>query len=74
MKTKLKLILKGILFYITLIYTTLFICAIDSITTMGFNYLIGSGIITLILFIVCYKTLNQQDITKLSLIKWFDKL
>ena len=71
---KIKLILKGILFYITFIYTILYLCAIDSITTMGFNYLIESSVVLLLLLLCCYNFINLNDIEKLTFYKWFDKI
>lgn len=71
---KTKLILKGILFYITFIYTIFFMCAIDSITTMGFNYLIESSVVSLLLLLLCCIFINLKDIEKLTFYKWFDKI
>ena len=58
MKT-IKLILKGILLYTTMIAAMLYVCGIDSIYNNGY-FLPATGIVALIIYI-CYKTITEEE-------------
>ena len=58
MKT-IKLILKGILFYTTIIVAMLYICGVDSIYDNGY-FFPATGIVALLIYI-CYKTITEEE-------------
>lgn len=66
-----KLFIKGLLFYVTVILTILLLCSIDSI----FN----NSTITLLLLIdmffilFCVRFISYKEFSKLSLYDWFTK-
>ncbi len=72
MKTKIILILKGILFYIVTIFTILGICGVDSITEQG--YLFAFLIIDAIGIYICYNVLSIADIRKFCFVDYFNKI
>lgn len=63
MKT-IKLILKGILLYTTIIAAMLYICGVDSIYDNGY-FLPATGIVALLIYI-CYKTITEEEADILS--------
>ena len=71
MKT-IKLILKGILLYTTIILTTIYICGVDSIYDNGY-FLPATGIVALLIYI-CYKTITEEEADILSGNKFFGGL
>lgn len=71
MKT-IKLILKGILLYTTMILAMLYICGVDSIYDNGY-FLPATGIVALLIYI-CYKTITEEEADILSGNKLFGGL
>lgn len=71
MKT-IKLILKGILLYTTIITTILYICGMDSIYDNSY-FLPATGIVALLIYI-CYKTITAEEANILSGNKLFGGL
>lgn len=71
MKT-MKLILKGILLYTTMILVMLYICGVDSIYDNGY-FLPATGIVALLIYI-CYKTITEEEADILSGNKLFGGL
>lgn len=71
MKTT-KLILKGLLLYTTVLFTLLFIAAIDSIYDNG--WFIQSAIICTIFIYTCYKLISKEEFEKITLYNWFNNL
>lgn len=71
MKT-IKLILKGILLYTTIIAAILYICGVDSIYDIGY-FLPATGIVALLIYI-CYKTITKEEANILSGNKLFGGL
>lgn len=71
MKT-IKLILKGILLYTTMILAILYICGVDSIYNNGY-FLPATGIVALLIYI-CYKTITKEEANILSGNKLFREL
>lgn len=67
-----KLIIKGILLYTTIITTMLYMCGIDSIYDNGY-FFVATSIIALLIY-ACYKTITKQEANILSGNKFFDKL
>ncbi len=67
-----KLIIKGVLLYITILVTLLYMMGIDSIYDNG--YFFHGLILVLILIGVCYKTINKEELEILTLNKYFNHL
>lgn len=67
-----KLILKGILLYTTMILAMLYICGVDSIYDNGY-FLPATGIVVLLIYI-CYKTITEEEADILSGNKLFGGL
>lgn len=63
MKTT-KLILKGLLFYTTIILSILYVCSVDSIYDNNY-FLTATGIVALLIY-VCYKTITKEEADILS--------
>lgn len=63
-----KLIIKGMLLYITILVTLIFMMGIDSICDNG--YFFHGLILVLILIGVCYKTINKDELEMLTLYKY----
>ena len=63
-----KLIIKGMLLYITILVTIIFMMGIDSIYDNG--YFFHGLIFVLILIGVCYKTINKEEFEMLTLYKY----
>lgn len=64
-----KLVLKGILFYTTIIATLLFMAGVDSIYDEG--YFFTSIVIVVAMIYTCYKSLNKKEVDTLLLMKYF---
>lgn len=62
-----KLFLKGILLYATILSVIIFICSIDSLYDKGYFYISCIGI--LIQGITCYSILSIEDVYKLTFTK-----
>lgn len=71
MKT-IKLILKGILLYTTMIAAMLYVCGVDSIYNNGY-FIPATGIVALLIYI-CYKTITEEEADILSGNKLFGGL
>lgn len=71
MKT-IKLILKGILLYTTMIAAMLYVCGVDSIYDNGY-FIPATGIVALLIYI-CYKTITEEEADILSGNKLFGGL
>ena len=63
-----KLVIKGVLLYITILATIIFMMGIDSIYDQG--YFFHGLILVLILIGVCYKTINKREVEMLTLYKY----
>ena len=74
MKTmnKLKLILKGVLLYVTILTVLLFIMGADNIYDNG--WFIPSIIVCIALCYTSYKLISEEELEVLTLSKWFDKI
>lgn len=70
MKT-IKLIIKGVLFYTTLLFSILFISGVDTIYDTG--YFIPALIINIVLIVLCCKLISTEDLDLLTLNKLFNE-
>ena len=69
---RLKIILKGVLLWITTFAVMLFISGVDSIYDNG--YFIHSIIVCVVLCYICYKLISEEEFEILTLYKWFNKI
>ena len=67
-----KLIIKGVLLYITTLVTLLYMCGIGSIYDNG--YFFHGLILVAILIGVCYKTINKEELEILTFNKYLNHL
>lgn len=67
-----KLIIKGVLLYVTTLVTLLYMMGIDSIYDNG--YFFHGLILVLILVGVCYKTISKEELEILTLNKYLNHL
>ena len=69
---KFKLIIKGVLLYITTLVILLYMMGIDSIYNNG--YFFHGLVLVLILIRVCYKTVNKKELEILTLSRYLNHL
>lgn len=69
MKT-IKMILKGMLLYITTLVTMIFMMGVDSIYDQGY-FFYGIMLVAALVF-VCYKTINKEELEVLTLCKYLN--
>ncbi len=70
MKT-IKLIIKGVLLYVTFLLSFFFLAGVDSIYDNGYFL---QFIITIIsMCYICYKTISKEELKKLTLDKWLNE-
>ena len=67
-----KLIIKGVLLYVTTLVTLLYMMGIDSIYDNG--YFFHGLILVLILIGVCYKTIDKEELEILTLRRYLNHL
>lgn len=67
-----KLIIKGVLLYVTTLVTLLYMMGIDSIYDNG--YFFHGLILVLILIGVCHKTINKEELEILTLSRYLNHL
>lgn len=67
-----KLIIKGVLLYVTTLVTLLYMMGIDSIYDNG--YFFHGLILVSILIGVCYKSINKEELEILTLSRYFNHL
>lgn len=68
---KSKLILKGLLLYVTALLSAIWICSINITTSwlfLGYTMIVG------ILIYLCYKYISLKEFYILSLYKWFNNI
>lgn len=71
MKT-IKMILKGMLLYMTTLVTMIFMMGVDSIYDQGY-FFYGIMLVAALVF-VCYKTINKEELEILTLSRYFNHL
>lgn len=69
MKT-IKMILKGMLLYITTLVTMIFMMGVNSIYDQGY-FFYGIMLVAALVF-VCYKTINKEELEVLTLCKYLN--
>lgn len=69
---KIKLILKGVLLYVTAFAVMLFISGVGSIYDNG--WFIPSIIVCIALCYTSYKLISEEELEVLTLSKWFNKI
>lgn len=69
---KFKLILKGVLLWITAFAVMLFISGVDSIYDNG--YFMHSIIVCVVLCYACYKLISEEELEVLTFAKWCNKI
>ena len=67
-----KLIIKGVLLYVTTLVTSLYMCGIDSIYDNGYSF--HGLILVAILIGVCYKTINKEELEILTFNRYLNHL
>lgn len=65
-----KLIIKGMLLYMTTLVIMLFIIGIDSIYDQGY-FFYGIMLIAVLIF-MCYKTINKEELEMLTISKYLN--
>lgn len=66
---RIKLILKGVLLWITAFAVMLFISGVDSIYDNGYFFQTLMAVVVMIL--CCYKLISEEEFEILSLYRWF---
>lgn len=69
---RLKIILKGVLLWITTFAVILFMSGVDSIYDNG--YFIYSITVCVVLCYACYKLISEEELEILTFYKWFNKI
>lgn len=69
---KFKLIIKGIMLWITAFVTILFVSGVDSIYDNG--YFFQTIIAVAVMIFCCYKLISEEEFEILSLYRWFNKI
>lgn len=67
-----KLILKGVLLWVTAFTVILFISGVDSIYDNG--YFFQTLIAVVVMIFCCYKLISEEEFEVLSLYRWFNKI
>ena len=67
---KLKLILKGVLLWVTTLTVTFFISGVDSIYDSG--YFVHSIVICVALCYACYRLISEEELEIITFSKWLD--
>ena len=65
-----KLIIKGMLLYMTTLVILMFIIGIDSIYDLGY-FFYGIMLIAVLIF-MCYKTINKEELEMLTISKYLN--
>nr|UVN09366.1 MAG: hypothetical protein [Bacteriophage sp.] len=69
---RIKLILKGVLLWITAFAVMLFISGVDSTYDNGYFFQALMAVVVMIL--CCYKLISEEEFEILSLYRWFNKI
>ena len=68
-----KLILKGILLWVSALIVILSVCSIDSIADKGYGWLFGMVVLDIILILACYHTITEEEYKIVSGYNLFNK-
>lgn len=56
-----KLILKGILLWVSILIVMLSVCSIDSIADKGYGWLFGIVVLNIMLILACFYTITEEE-------------
>ena len=68
-----KLILKGILLWVSALIVILSVCGIDSITYKGYGWFFGMIVINIMLILACLYTITEEECKIVSGYNLFNK-
>ena len=68
-----KLILKGILLWISTLVVLLSVCGIDSIADKGYGWFFGIVVLNIILILACFDTITEEEYKIVSGYNLFNK-
>ena len=68
-----KLVLKGILLWITTLMVLLSVCSIDSIADKGYGWFFGIIVLNIILILACFDTITEEEYKIVSGYNLFNK-
>lgn len=68
-----KLILKGILLWISTLVVLLSVCSIDSIADKGYGWLFGIVVLNIMLILACFDTITEEEYKIVSGYNLFNK-
>ena len=68
-----KLILKGILLWVSALIVIVSVCGIDSIADKGYNWLFGIIVLNIMLILVCFDTITEEEYKIVSGYNLFNK-
>lgn len=68
-----KLILKGILLWVSALIVILSVCGIDSIADKGYGWLFGIVILNIMLILACFNTITEEEYKIVSGYNLFNK-
>lgn len=68
-----KLILKGILLWVSALIVLLSVCGIDSIADKGYGWLFGIIILNIMLILACFDTITEEEYKIVSGYNLFNK-
>ena len=68
-----KLILKGILLWVSILIVMLSICSIDSIADKGYGWLFGIVVLNIMLILACFYTITEEEYKIVSGYNLFNK-
>lgn len=71
---KFKLVLKGVLLWLTAMTVLLSVCGIDSISDKGFVWLFSTIAIDTMLILACIITITEEEFLTLSGYNWFGSI
>ena len=68
-----KLILKGILLWVSALIVLLSVCSIDSIINKGYGWLFGIIVLNIMLILACFNTITEEEYKIVSGYNLFNK-
>ena len=68
-----KLILKGILLWVSALIVILSVCGIDSITYKGYGWFFGIIVLNIMLILACFNTITEEEYKIVSGYNLFNK-
>ena len=68
-----KLILKGILLWVSALIVILSVCGIDSIINKGYDWLFGIIVLNIMLILACFNTITEEEYKIVSGYNIFNK-